>query len=52
MFLLRHQGGLPLSEVARALGLGLPTVKTQFARACLKLQAGLRAFHPDAGSAP
>jgi hypothetical protein len=25
----------------------LPTAKTQFARACLKLQSRLRPWHPD-----
>ena len=46
VFLLRHSAGLPLREVAESLGLALPTVKTQFARACLKLQARLSAFRP------
>ena len=46
IFLLRHSAGLPLSAVADSLGLALPTVKTQFARACLKLQQSLRAFRP------
>jgi RNA polymerase sigma-70 factor (ECF subfamily) len=44
IFLLRHEGGLTLAEVAETLELALPTVKTQFARACLKLQAALRPF--------
>jgi RNA polymerase sigma-70 factor (ECF subfamily) len=44
IFLLRHEGGYPLAEVAEALDLGLATVKTQFARACLKLQQALRPF--------
>lgn len=44
VFLLRHAGGLRLAEVAETLGLALPTVKTQFARACLKLQARLAPF--------
>jgi RNA polymerase sigma factor (sigma-70 family) len=47
VFLLRHDGGLALSEVAETLDVSLPTVKTQFARACLKLQAKLAAFAPD-----
>jgi len=47
-FLLRHTGGLRLAEVADTLGVALPTVKTQFARACLKLQARLAPFRdPD-----
>jgi RNA polymerase sigma-70 factor (ECF subfamily) len=49
IFLLRHEGGYPLSEVAEALELALPTVKTQFARACLKLHQALRAFEDDHG---
>ena len=44
IFLLRHEGGLRLSEVAETLDLALPTVKTQFARACLKLASHLRSF--------
>jgi RNA polymerase sigma-70 factor (ECF subfamily) len=47
VFLLRHEGNLPLSEVAEALGVSLPTVKTQFARACSKLQQKLAAFRPE-----
>ena len=49
VFVLRHSGGLRLREVAETLGLALPTVKTHFARACLKLQTTLAAF--DEGSA-
>lgn len=41
VFLLRHEGGLALAEVAETLGVSLPTAKTQFARACLKLQEKL-----------
>lgn len=44
IFVLRHRGALPLREIAEALGLALPTVKTQFARACLRLQARLARF--------
>lgn len=44
VFLLKHESGLSLAEVAEALHLALPTVKTQFARACSKLQQGLRPF--------
>jgi len=47
IFRLRHEGGYALSEVAEALDLALPTVKTQFARACLKLQHALRPFQDD-----
>lgn len=47
VFLLRHEGGLPLAEVAATLGVAVPTVKTQFARACLKLQEKLAPFRPD-----
>ena len=46
VFQLRHFGGLTLAEVATTLGLALPTVKTQFARACLRLQATLSHFRP------
>jgi RNA polymerase sigma-70 factor (ECF subfamily) len=42
VFLLRHESGLALREVADLLELSLPTVKTQFARACVRLQARLR----------
>jgi len=47
VFLLRHEGGLALREVAELLGVALPTVKTQFARACLKLQTRLSRFEPE-----
>jgi len=47
VFLMRHSAGLPLSEVAALLDLALSTVKTQFARACLRLQSALRPFAPD-----
>lgn len=47
VFALRHDAGLGLREVADLLGLALPTVKTQFARACLRLQARLSAFRDD-----
>jgi DNA-directed RNA polymerase specialized sigma24 family protein len=36
-----------LAQVAQTLDLALPTVKTQFARACLKLQRALRPFAPE-----
>jgi RNA polymerase sigma-70 factor (ECF subfamily) len=49
VFVLRHDGGLTLREVAETLDLALPTVKTQFARACLKLQAHLSAHRPGPG---
>ena len=47
VFLLRHEGGLTLREVAEALDVSLPTVKTQFARACLKVQERLAPFRPE-----
>jgi RNA polymerase sigma-70 factor (ECF subfamily) len=47
VFALRHDAGLELREVAELLGVALPTVKTQFARACLRLQARLSAFRDD-----
>jgi len=47
VFLLRHEGGLRLTQVAETLGVAHATVKTQFARACLKLQAHLKPFDPD-----
>jgi RNA polymerase sigma factor (sigma-70 family) len=47
IFLLRHAGGLALSEVAESLDIALATAKTHFARACLKLQAELQAFDPS-----
>ena len=46
VFLLRHSGGMGLAEIAAVLGVALPTVKTQFARACLRLQARLTHFQP------
>lgn len=46
IFLLRHAGGLPLAQVAETLGVAPTTVKTQFARACLRLQSALRAHRP------
>jgi len=52
VFLLRHEGGLALREVAEVLGVALPTVKTQFARACVKLQAKLARFDPDLKDGP
>lgn len=48
VFLLRHSAGLSLGEIAATLGVSVPTVKTQFARACLRLQTALRPF--DEGS--
>jgi len=47
IFLLRHDGGLRLSEIAQTLGLSRETVRTQFARAALKLQTKLSAFRPE-----
>ena len=45
-FLLRHEGGFALAEIAELLEQSISTVKTQFARACLKLQAKLARFDP------
>lgn len=42
VFLLRHDGGLNLAEAAAALGIAHSTAKTQFARACLRVQTRLR----------
>ena len=50
VFLLRHSGGLTLAQVAETLDVAIPTVKTQFARACLKLQAALSNFDPRAST--
>lgn len=47
VFRLRHQAELPLAEVAALLGVELSTVKTQFARACLRLSRHLRDFRED-----
>jgi len=47
VFLLRHEGGLPLREVAEALGIALPTAKTHLARACLRLQDRLAPFREE-----
>ena len=47
VFLLRHEGGISLAEVAETLGVSLPTAKTHFARACLKLQHKLAHYRPD-----
>jgi len=52
VFLLRHAGGLRLAEVAETLDVSLSTVKTQFARACLKLQDALRPFEPRPDDEP
>jgi RNA polymerase sigma-70 factor (ECF subfamily) len=47
VFVLRHRGGLGLAEVAATLGVELSTVKTQFARAALRLQARLQSFRSE-----
>ena len=47
VFLCRHRGGLTLREVAELLGLGLPTTRTQFARAALRLQSRLAHFRNE-----
>lgn len=46
VFLLRHEAGLALAEVAALLELEVTSVKTHFTRACRALQAGLRAYAP------
>jgi RNA polymerase sigma-70 factor (ECF subfamily) len=46
VFLLKHSGGLTLSEVAETLDVSVPTVKTQFARACLRLARALKSYRP------
>jgi RNA polymerase sigma-70 factor (ECF subfamily) len=46
VFLLRHEAGLSLTDVAQALDVSRETVKTQFARAVLKLQSRLAAHAP------
>ncbi|MEW6074416.1 MAG: sigma-70 family RNA polymerase sigma factor [Planctomycetota bacterium] len=52
VFQLRHSAGLSLAEVAATLGVSLPTVKTQFARACVKLHGALRPFDPQRNDSP
>ncbi len=47
IFLLRHEGGLSLADVAEILSLSKSTVRTQFARACLGLQARMTHFRPE-----
>lgn len=47
VFRLKTEAELSLAEIAEDLGLALPTVKTHFARACVRLQASLRAFSPE-----
>ncbi len=42
IFELRHDAGMKLSEVAALLQISVTTAKTQFARACLRLQPILR----------
>jgi len=41
VFVLRHFGRLTLAQVATTLDMSLPTAKTHFARACLKLEEAL-----------
>lgn len=52
VFLLRHHGGLSLREAAEALGIAHATARTQFARACLKLQEHLSSYDPRTESEP
>jgi RNA polymerase sigma-70 factor (ECF subfamily) len=47
IFLLRHEAGLTLVEIASTLGVSRETVRTQFARAALKLQSKLSAYRPE-----
>lgn len=47
VFLLRHEGQMPLTDVARVLDVSLATVKTQFARAALRLQTKLAPYRPE-----
>jgi RNA polymerase sigma-70 factor (ECF subfamily) len=47
VFLLRHEGGLTLPDIARTLSLSRETVRTQFARAAVHLQHNLWAFRPE-----
>lgn len=49
IFLLRHEGGLSLVEIARLLELSRETVRSQFARAVLRLQSKLNRFRPGRG---
>lgn len=46
VFQMRHEGGLTLGEIAESLDLAPTTVRTQFARAVLRLQSRLQRFHP------
>ena len=52
VFVLRHDGGLALAAVAEMLGVAVPTVKTQFARACIRLQEKLGPFRPGKEDGP
>jgi len=52
VFLLRHSAGLSLAEAAETLGVAPATIKTQFARACLRLQSALQPFRPDGTGDP
>ncbi len=51
VFLLRHEGGLRLTQIAATLGVSRETVRTQFARAALKLQARLTHYRPEGDDA-
>jgi RNA polymerase sigma-70 factor (ECF subfamily) len=46
-FVLRHDAGFPLAEVARLLDVGLATAKTHYVRATLRLRSQLAAFEPE-----
>ena len=47
VFVLVHERGLSLADAARALDVAPSTAKTQFARACLKLQSRLSAHRTE-----
>ncbi len=49
-FLLQHEDGLALDEMARALALGFETVKTRLRYAKAKLRACMGAYLPAPGS--
>ncbi len=44
IFVLRHEAGLSLAAIAESLSIAIPTVRTQFARACVRLQSKLAPY--------
>lgn len=54
IFVLRHEAGLPLAAIAESLSVAVPTVRTQFARACVRLQTRLAPYriHSDSNDKP